>query len=81
VHRGSVRRTIVEVTALDCSAGSADWPGEDYLALITRDYRQARGLAPAKVGNADGYLLDAADLADYGARWMERTFTDGSATG
>jgi hypothetical protein len=31
-------------------------------------------LRSRKVGNADSYLLEATDLADYGARWMERQF-------
>ena len=68
------RRAIVEVTALDCSDGIVAWPGGDYFGLITRDYLRACGIAPGKVGDADSYLLDAADLADYGARWMERSF-------
>ena len=47
---------------------------------FTRDYLRDRGMAPAKVGNADSYLLDAADLADHGAHWMERTFAGKPAT-
>jgi len=27
------KRTILEVTALDCSAGIVDWPGEDYFGI------------------------------------------------
>jgi aminoglycoside 3-N-acetyltransferase len=66
-------RRVVEVTALDNSRGIVDWP-EDYFATITTAYIAARGLAPRPVGAAPSFLLDADDLARFGADWMERNF-------
>ena len=65
--------SVVEVTALDNSRGIVDWP-EDYFATITTAYIAARGLAPRPVGAAPSFLLDADDLARFGADWMERNF-------
>lgn len=70
------------VDCLDDSTGIVDWPGEDYFALITRDYLAAgRALAVGRVGDATAELLDAQDAADFAARWMTTTFNGaGSAT-
>jgi aminoglycoside N3'-acetyltransferase len=61
----------VWITCLDDSAGIALWPGEDYFAVILKAYlAQARHRA-GKVGDAESELIDAADIVDFGARWME----------
>lgn len=63
---------IRAVSALDDSTGIADHPGEDYFALIVRDYLASGRAATGPVGGAHAELLDAADLVHHGARWMER---------
>jgi aminoglycoside N3'-acetyltransferase len=63
------RHTWIE--CLDDFQGIADWDGEDYFAVILRAYlAEGRHLA-GKVGAATAELLDANDLVQYGARWME----------
>jgi aminoglycoside N3'-acetyltransferase len=58
------------VECLDDEFGIVDWKGEDYFALILTAYLgEGRG-ERGKVGNADGVLLDARDIVDFGARWM-----------
>jgi aminoglycoside 3-N-acetyltransferase len=66
-------RRVVWVTALDNSRGIVDWP-EDYFGAITTDYLRTRPHPQGRVGAADSHLLDARDLADFGARWMEGNF-------
>lgn len=67
-------RRVVEVTALDNSRGIVDWP-EDYFATITKAYLETRPHPQGRVGEADSHLVDAGDLAAFGARWMERNFS------
>jgi aminoglycoside 3-N-acetyltransferase len=66
-------RRVVEVTALDNSRGIVDWPDE-YFATITTEYLRIRPHPQGRVGNADSHLLDARDLVEFGASWMERSF-------
>jgi aminoglycoside N3'-acetyltransferase len=58
------------VDCLDDSDGIVDHPGEDYFAVILREYlatgRGSRGV----VGRAASELVDAADIVEYGAAWM-----------
>ena len=72
-------RRVVEVAALDNSRGIVDWP-EDYFATITTAYVAARGLAPRPVGAAPSFLLDARDLAQFGADWMECNLSTAQGT-
>lgn len=62
-----------EVRTVDClddEFGIVEPTGEDYFALILRDYL-ARGLArTGRVGNAVSELLDGADFVSFGVRWM-----------
>ncbi|MEX1059980.1 MAG: AAC(3) family N-acetyltransferase [Methyloceanibacter sp.] len=64
------------VDCLDDEHGIADWPGEDYFAVILRDYlatgRAKRGL----VGLARSELIEARDLVDFGVEWMNTRFRD-----
>ena len=57
---------------LDDENGIVVWDGEDYFAIILREYvatgRAKRGL----VGNAHCEHIDAADLVRFGARWMSK---------
>lgn len=64
------------VECLDDEHGIVDWPGEDYFAVILRDYlatgRAKRGL----IGRASSELIEAGDLVDFGTDWMNARFRD-----
>lgn len=62
----------VFVECLNDSDGIVEWEGDDYFALITREYLALGRHREAEVGRARGELMDAADLVDFGARWMEQ---------
>lgn len=63
------------VECLDDEHGIVEWRGEDYFAIILRDYftvgRAQRGI----VGAAQSELIEAADLVRFGARWMSENLT------
>ena len=63
------------VECLDDEHGIVDWPGEDYFAVILRDYLATGRAKHGRVGSADSELIDAADLASFGASWMTERFT------
>ena len=66
---GGPRQVWIE--CLDDSAGIAPWQGEDYFALILKAYLRTGRAARGRVGFARSELVDAADIVDFGARWME----------
>jgi aminoglycoside N3'-acetyltransferase len=61
----------VWVECLNDSEGIAPWEGEDYFALIVKAYLKLGRHREGPVGAATAELLDAADLVQFGARWME----------
>jgi aminoglycoside N3'-acetyltransferase len=63
------------VECLDDSAGIVDWPGEDYFALMLRDYVGSRPVATGRVGGASSEILAARDLVAFAAAWMTSRFT------
>jgi aminoglycoside N3'-acetyltransferase len=68
--RGAEGQETRAVECLDDEHGIADWEGEDYFAVILRDYLAAGRAKSGRVGGASSELIEAADLADFGARWM-----------
>lgn len=58
------------VECLDDSLGIVDWHGEDYFALILREYIASHDVPRGRVGGATSELLDARDLVTCAARWM-----------
>lgn len=62
----------VWVECLDDAEGIAPWDGEDYFALILRAYLAQRKHRAGTVGNAASVLIDARDLVEFGALWMEQ---------
>jgi aminoglycoside N3'-acetyltransferase len=67
-----VGKGIVAVECLDDEFGIVRREGEDYFALVLKAYlATSRGRA-GRVGAAAGELIDAADIVEFGARWMER---------
>jgi aminoglycoside N3'-acetyltransferase len=63
---------IARVDSLDDSGGIVDHPGDDYFALLFRDYLATGRGERGTVGAAPSELLDARDLVAFGVGWMER---------
>ncbi|MEX1295769.1 MAG: AAC(3) family N-acetyltransferase [Candidatus Limnocylindrales bacterium] len=59
------------VDALDDDGGIVDYPGEDYFADLMRDYLASGAGHRGPVGGTAAELLVAADVVDFGARWMD----------
>jgi len=58
------------VECLDDSLGIVDWHGEDYFALILRDFMTAHPPPQGLVGAAPSEIVDGRALVTFGARWM-----------
>lgn len=61
----------VFVECLDDQNGIVPWAGDDYFALILRDYLALGAHRAGRVGRAQSELIDARDLVRFGVRWME----------
>lgn len=77
-HRRTAGRDGAEVRVVEClddTNGIVEYPGEDYFALILREYL-ARGRARVGVvGRATSELISAADVVEFGADWMAEHFS------
>lgn len=62
------------VECLDDTLGIVDWHGEDYFALILRDYLASHETPRGRVGGAESTLLDGRNLVLFAARWMATHF-------
>jgi aminoglycoside N3'-acetyltransferase len=62
----------VWIDCLDDLNGIADREGEDYFAIILKDYLALGRHREGRVGRARSELIEAADLVAFGARWIER---------
>jgi aminoglycoside N3'-acetyltransferase len=62
------------VECLDDNLGIVDWHGDDYFALILRDYLATHEVPRGRVGGADSTVLEGRDLVRFGARWMSTHF-------
>jgi aminoglycoside N3'-acetyltransferase len=58
------------VECLDDCDGIVDYPGEDYFAVILREYLATGVAACGNVGRARSELIDARDLVAFAVRWM-----------
>ena len=58
------------IECLDDEHGIVDHPGEDYFAVILREYLAAGRASRGLVGRAGSELIDAADVVDFGVAWM-----------
>jgi aminoglycoside 3-N-acetyltransferase len=74
VCRGEDGPEIRAIECLDDEYGIVDWPGEDYFAMILREYLATGRAAQGRVGQAASELIGGADLARFGANWMTRHF-------
>jgi aminoglycoside N3'-acetyltransferase len=60
------------VDCLDDTDGIVDRPGEDYFAVILRQYLASGRASVGVVGGAVGELIDGADAVRFGVDWMTR---------
>jgi aminoglycoside N3'-acetyltransferase len=67
------------VECLDDEHGIVDWPGEDYFAIILRDYLATGRARQGYVGRAASELIEARDLLAFGVRWMTAKLRDAEA--
>ena len=68
------RREWVEFEEFDtCEGIREDVSSDQYFESIVREYMASGKASSAKVGLADSYLFDAADLARFAVDWLERT--------
>lgn len=67
----------VWMDCLDDSDGIVPWQGEDYFSLILENYLATGRAERGRVGRAQSELIPAADLAEFGARWMESHLVSG----
>ena len=69
VHDHGIRRLRV-VDCLDDSDGIVERPGEDYFAVILREYLATGCACAGLVGRARSELIDAAGVVDFASHWM-----------
>jgi aminoglycoside N3'-acetyltransferase len=62
------------VECLDDDDGIVDYPGEDYFAVILREYLATGRAATGVVGAATSELIEAADIVEFAVRWMGEHF-------
>lgn len=65
----------VWIECLDDAQGIVDWDGEDYFALALDAYLAQGKHRAGIVGKASCELIDANDLVQFGARWMEENLS------
>jgi aminoglycoside N3'-acetyltransferase len=63
------------VECLDDSDGIVDYPGEDYFAVILREYLASKRAKTGVVGRAASELIDALDVVKFAVAWMDEHFT------
>lgn len=72
-----VQRVWVEIQEFDTSRGivvDAEEDAEEYFERIAREYISSCKGCSGKVGAAQSYLFDAADLVKFAIKWLENTF-------
>jgi aminoglycoside N3'-acetyltransferase len=62
------------VECLDDSDGIVDYPGEDYFAVILREYLATGRASTGFVGRATSELIEAADAVEFAVSWMTEHF-------
>ena len=72
------RSQWVEIEGLDGNQPIGGWQGESYFEIIPREYLATGRGAQGTVGEAQCYLLEAADLKRFAVEWLERHLGDDS---
>ena len=60
------------VSALDDECGIVDWRGPDYFGLILLEYLGTGRARQGQVGGAQAELIEARELIEFAARWMNQ---------
>ncbi|MBN9392787.1 MAG: aminoglycoside 3-N-acetyltransferase [Chloroflexi bacterium] len=68
------KRVWIEQEEFDTSNGIVPWDGEDYFALIVKDFLKTGKARTGQVGDAPSRLYDAVELTEFAKNWMETTF-------
>jgi aminoglycoside 3-N-acetyltransferase len=68
------QRVWIDIEEYNTDIGIVDWQGEDYFGLIGAEYLASGKGSAGDVGAAQSYLFDAADLVQFGMKWMEDHF-------
>jgi len=72
------KRVWVEIEDIDTGGGIVEGhSSEEYFATIVEEYLAAGKGRSGRVGAAESYLLDAADLVSFAVYWLERAFGKG----
>lgn len=71
---GRPRSELRVVECLDDSDGIVDHPGEDYFAVMLREYLEANRASCGVVGGAGSELIEAGDAVDFAVAWMTEHF-------
>ena len=66
---------IRTVDCLDDADGIVEWSGEDYFAVILREYLANGRASCGAVGRANSELIDAGGVVDFGVAWMLERFS------
>lgn len=72
-HRLVAGRDGPEIRLVDClddSDGIVDHPGEDYFAVILREYLATGRATTGIVGRATSEIIEAADVVEFAVSWM-----------
>ena len=73
---GQERPELRVIECLDDSDGIVDYPGEDYFAVILREYLASGAPSTGSVGQATAELIDASDVVEFAVAWMTEHFID-----
>jgi len=65
------------VECLDDNDGIVPFAGEDYFALILREYLSRGQVKRGQVGHAQAELIEAKDLVAFGTKWMTENLPPG----
>jgi aminoglycoside 3-N-acetyltransferase len=69
------KRVWVEIEDIDTSEGIVEGhSSEEYFTAIAREYLASGKGRSGKVGEAESYLFDAAELVEFAVKWLERMF-------
>jgi aminoglycoside 3-N-acetyltransferase len=71
---GHERPEVRVIECLDDSNGIVDYPGEDYFAVILRDYLSTGRASTGVVGQATSEVIDASDVVEFAVAWMTEHF-------
>ena len=73
--QGRAGPEIRVVECLDDDNGIADHPGEDYFAVLLREYLATGRASTGLVGGATSELIDGGDLVEHAVAWMTEHLT------